>query len=141
MASSKVFVTNDNLLRLTTQQRLKAFLEDYHPATIASVRCGEGVLTVIEAATSEQANTAAAALASSSVAAARGGGSGGRLGGGVGGAAGGGEARRGAGSDPGDSGPDRPGADCGAGRPPHSNGGTARVLGNGWVTVCLFSNR
>jgi hypothetical protein len=67
MASSKVFVTNGNLLRLTTEQRLKAFLEDYHPATIASVRCGEGVLTVIEAATSEQANTAAAALASSSL--------------------------------------------------------------------------
>ena len=67
MASSKVFVTNGNLLRLTTEQRLKAFLEDYHPATIASVRCGEGVLTVIEAATSEQASTAAAALASSSL--------------------------------------------------------------------------
>jgi len=67
MASSKVFVTNGNLLRLTTEQRLKTFLEDYHPATIASVRCGEGVLTVMEAATSEQACTAAAALASSSL--------------------------------------------------------------------------
>jgi len=29
MASSKVFVTNANLLRLTTEQRLKALL-DYH---------------------------------------------------------------------------------------------------------------
>ena len=65
--SAKVFITNETLLRQTTEQKLKTFLEDYRPATIASVRRGEGVLTVIEAATSEQAGTVAAALASSSL--------------------------------------------------------------------------
>ncbi len=60
----KVFITNTNLLRLTTERRLRTFLEDYHPATIAVVRFGDGVLTVIEAATPEQANKIAAALPS-----------------------------------------------------------------------------
>lgn len=64
---SKVFITNANLLRLTTEQRLRTFLEDHHAATITVVRYGDGVLTVIETATSEQANNVAAALASSSL--------------------------------------------------------------------------
>ena len=66
---SKVFITNANLLRLTTEQRLRTFLVDHHPATIAFVRSGDGVLTVIEAGTPEQANKVAAALASSSLSA------------------------------------------------------------------------
>ena len=60
---SKVYITNGNLLRLTTADRLKTLLEGHHPATIAFVRYGEGVLTVIEAATPEDAHEAAAALA------------------------------------------------------------------------------
>jgi hypothetical protein len=67
MVHSKVFVTNANLLRLTTEQRLRTFLEDHHAATITVVGYGDGVLTVIETATSEQANNVAAALASSSL--------------------------------------------------------------------------
>src|SRR5512146_82850 len=67
MMHSKVFITNANLLRLTTEQGLKTFLEDHHPATIACVRFGDGVLTVIEAATPEQANKVVTALASSSL--------------------------------------------------------------------------
>ena len=67
MSGSKVYVTNANLLRLTTVQRLKTLLEGHHPATIACVRFGDGVLTVIDAATPEHANKAAAALTLSSL--------------------------------------------------------------------------
>jgi hypothetical protein len=67
MPRAKVFITNPNLLRLTTEQRLKSFIEEHYPATIAVVRFGEGVLTMIEAATPDQANKVSAALASSNL--------------------------------------------------------------------------
>jgi hypothetical protein len=64
---SKIFIANTDLLRVTTKQRLRTFLEDHQPATMTFVRSGDGVLTLIEAGTPEQANTVAAALASSSL--------------------------------------------------------------------------
>jgi hypothetical protein len=67
MVRSKVFITNANLLRLTTEQKLRTFLGNDNAATITVVRDGDGVLTAIEAATPEQANGVAAALASSSL--------------------------------------------------------------------------
>jgi len=65
MVRSKVFITNANLLRSTTEQKLLTFLGNDNAATITVVRYGDGVLTAIEAATPEQANKVAAALASS----------------------------------------------------------------------------
>jgi len=67
MVGSKIFITHAKQLSLTTEQRLRTFIEDHHPATIAFVRSGDGGLTVIEAATPEQAKKIAAALASSSL--------------------------------------------------------------------------
>ena len=67
MVASKVFITHAKPLPLTTEQRLRTFIEDHHPATITFVRSGDGGLTVIEAATPEQAKKIAAALASSSL--------------------------------------------------------------------------
>jgi hypothetical protein len=60
----KVFITNANLLRLTTEQRLRTFLEDHRPATISFVHFADGVLTLIETATAEEANRVVVALAS-----------------------------------------------------------------------------
>jgi hypothetical protein len=62
---SKIFIANADLLRFTTEQRLRAFLDHHQPATMTVVRSGDGVLTVIETDTSEQANSIAAALVSS----------------------------------------------------------------------------
>jgi hypothetical protein len=67
MVGSKIFITHAKQLPLTTEQRLRTFIEDHHPATIAFVRSGDRGLTVIEAATPEQAKKVAAALASSSL--------------------------------------------------------------------------
>lgn len=67
MVRSKIFITNTNLLRLTSEQRLRMFLGDHHLATIDCVRSGDGVLTVIEAGTPEQVTKIAAALAASSL--------------------------------------------------------------------------
>lgn len=67
MVGSKIFITHAKQLSFTTEQRLRTFIEDYHPATITFVRSGDGGLTVIEAATPEQAKKVAAALASSSL--------------------------------------------------------------------------
>jgi hypothetical protein len=67
MLGSKVFITHAKQLPLTTEQKLRTFVEDHPPATIAFVRSGDGVLTVIEVATPEQAKKVAAALASSSL--------------------------------------------------------------------------
>jgi hypothetical protein len=64
---SKIFITNTDLLRVTTEQRLRTFLDDHQPATITFVRSGDGVLTLIEASTPEHANKVAASLASSNV--------------------------------------------------------------------------
>ena len=67
MVGSKVFITHAKPLSLTTEQKFRTFIEDHHPATIAFARSGDGELTVIEAATPEQAKKVAAALASRSV--------------------------------------------------------------------------
>jgi len=69
MVGSKVFITHAKRLPLTTEQRLRTFVKDQLPATIAFVRSGDGGLTVIEVATPEQAKNVAAALASSSLSA------------------------------------------------------------------------
>jgi hypothetical protein len=67
MVRSKVFITNADLLRVTTEQKLRTFLGNDNAATITVVRHGDGVLTAIEAATPEQANGVATALVSSSL--------------------------------------------------------------------------
>jgi len=67
MLGYKVFITHAKQLPLTTEQRLRTFVKDHHPATIAFVRSGDGGLTMIEVATPEQAKKVAAALASSSL--------------------------------------------------------------------------
>jgi len=61
---TKVFITNPNLLRVTTEQRLRTILEDHRPATISFARCADGVLTLIETDTPEEANGLVATLAS-----------------------------------------------------------------------------
>jgi hypothetical protein len=65
--NSKIFIANTDLLRVTTEQRLRTFLEDHQPATMTFVRSGDGVLTLIEAGSPEQATRVAAALGSSSL--------------------------------------------------------------------------
>lgn len=67
MVASKIFITHVKPLSLTTEQRFRTFIEDYHPATISFVRSGAGGMTLIEVATPEQAKRVAAALASSSL--------------------------------------------------------------------------
>lgn len=67
MVGAKIFITHAKQLPLMTEQRLRTFVEDHHPATIAFVRSGAGVLIVIEVGTPEQAKKVAAALASSSL--------------------------------------------------------------------------
>ena len=64
---SKIFITHAKQLSLTTEQRFRTFIEDYHPATISFVRSGAGGMTVIEVATPEQAKKIAAALVSSNL--------------------------------------------------------------------------
>ena len=64
---SKIFIANTDLLRVTTEQSLRTFLNDHQPARMTLVRSGDGVLTLIEAGTPEHANRVAAALASSSI--------------------------------------------------------------------------
>ena len=65
MVGSKIYITHAKQLSFTTEQRLRTFIEDHHPATIAFVRSGDGELAVIEAATREQVEKVAAALVSS----------------------------------------------------------------------------
>lgn len=67
MVSSKIFITHAKQMPVATEQRLRTFIEDHHPATIAFARSGDGELTVIEAATPEQAKKIVAALAASSL--------------------------------------------------------------------------
>lgn len=67
MVGSKIFITHATPLPVTLEQQLRTFVEDHHPATIAFVRSGDGVLTVIEVATPEQAEKVAAALATGSL--------------------------------------------------------------------------
>jgi hypothetical protein len=61
---SKIFITHDKPLLLKTHQYLRTFAADHHAAAIAFMRSGDGVLTMIEVATPEQAKKVAAALAS-----------------------------------------------------------------------------
>ena len=65
MVGSKIYITHAKPLSLALEQRLKTFVEEHRPATIAFVRSGDGELAVIETATREQAQKVAAALASS----------------------------------------------------------------------------
>jgi uncharacterized heparinase superfamily protein len=65
MVGSKIYIPHDTPLSLVLEQRLRAFVEEHRPATIAFVRSGDGELAVIETATPEQAQKVAAALASS----------------------------------------------------------------------------
>ena len=67
MVGSKIFITHAKQLPVATEQKLRTFIEDHHPASIAFARSGDGELTVIEAATPEQAKKIAAALAASSL--------------------------------------------------------------------------
>jgi hypothetical protein len=64
MLRHKVFVTNTNLLRLTTEQKLRTLLEGHRPSTISFVRVANGVLTMIKTATAEKANRVVVALTS-----------------------------------------------------------------------------
>ena len=63
MLRHKIFITNANLLRLTTEQTLRTLLEDHRPATISFAQVPDGVLTLIETATAEKANRVVVALA------------------------------------------------------------------------------
>lgn len=63
MLRHKIFITNANLLRLTTEQTLRTLLEDHRPATISFAQVADGVLTLIETATAEKANRVVVALA------------------------------------------------------------------------------
>jgi uncharacterized heparinase superfamily protein len=65
MVGSKIYIPHDTPLSLALEQRLRSFVEEHRPATIAFVRSGAGELAVIETATPEQAQKVAAALASS----------------------------------------------------------------------------
>lgn len=65
MVGSKIYIPYAKPLPLTVEQRLRTFVEAYHPATIAFVRSGEGELAMIETASPEQAQKVAAALTSS----------------------------------------------------------------------------
>ena len=65
MVGSKIYIPHDTPLSLALEQRLRTFIEEHHPATIAFARSGDGELTVIEAATPEQAKRIVAALAAS----------------------------------------------------------------------------
>lgn len=65
LVGSKLFITHFKTLSLALEQELRTLVDNYHPATLAFVRSGEGVLTVIEVATPEQAKKVAAELASS----------------------------------------------------------------------------
>ena len=65
MVGSKIYIPQDTPLSLALEQRLRSFVEEHRPATIAFVRSGDGELAVIETATPEQAQKVAASLASS----------------------------------------------------------------------------
>ena len=67
MVGSKIYIPHAKPLPLPLEQRLRTFVEEHQPATIAFVRSGDGGLTMIEVATPEQAKKVAAALASSSL--------------------------------------------------------------------------
>jgi hypothetical protein len=65
MVGSKIYIPHETPLSLALEQRLRTFVKEHPPATIAFVRSGDGELAVIETATPEQAQKVAAALASS----------------------------------------------------------------------------
>lgn len=65
MVGSKLYITSAKPLLLPLEQRLKTFVEEHPPATIAFVRSGDGELAVIETVTQKQAEELSADLASS----------------------------------------------------------------------------
>ena len=65
MVGAKIYIPHAKPLPLPLEERLKTFVKEHPPATIAFVRSGDGELAVIETATPEQAEKVAAALASS----------------------------------------------------------------------------
>ncbi|HSA66000.1 MAG TPA: hypothetical protein VLA67_05760 [Nitrospiraceae bacterium] len=65
MVGSKIYIPSAKPLPLPLEQRLRTFVEEQQPATIAFVRSGDGELAVIETASPAQAEQVAAALASS----------------------------------------------------------------------------
>jgi uncharacterized heparinase superfamily protein len=67
MVGSKIYIPHDTPLSLALEQRLRTFVKEHRPATIAFVRSGDGELAVIETATPEEAQKVAAALTASSL--------------------------------------------------------------------------
>ncbi|HEU4505416.1 MAG TPA: hypothetical protein VFR79_11320 [Nitrospira sp.] len=67
MVGSKIYIPHAKPLPLPLEQRLRRFVEEHQPATIAFVRSGEGELAVIETSSPEQAQKVAAALTSSNL--------------------------------------------------------------------------
>lgn len=67
MVGSKIYIPSAKPLPLPLEQRLRTFVQEQQPATIAFVRSGDGELAVIETASPEQARKVAAALTSSNL--------------------------------------------------------------------------
>jgi uncharacterized heparinase superfamily protein len=67
MVGSKIYIPFAKPLPLPLEQRLRTFVEEQQPATIAFVRSDDGELAVIETASPEQARKVAAALTSSNL--------------------------------------------------------------------------
>jgi hypothetical protein len=67
MVGTKIYITSAKPLSLLVEQRLRTFVDEHPPASIALVRSGEGEVAVIETANPEQAQKVASALASSNV--------------------------------------------------------------------------
>lgn len=67
MVGSKIYIPHAKPLPLPLEQRLRTFVEEHQPATIAFVRSGDGELAVIETSSPEQAQKVAAALTSSNL--------------------------------------------------------------------------
>ena len=67
MVGSKIYIPHDTPLSLALEQRLRSFVEEHRPATIAFVRSGDGELAVIETASPAQAEQVAAALAANNL--------------------------------------------------------------------------
>ena len=67
MVGSKIYIPHDTPLSLALEQRLRTFVKEHRPASIAFVRSGDGELAVIETASPKQAEQVAAALVASNL--------------------------------------------------------------------------
>ena len=67
MLGAKIYIPHAKPVALPVEERLRAFVGEHPPATVAFVRSGEGELAVIETASPQHAKQVAAALASSNV--------------------------------------------------------------------------